>query len=187
MSAIDDVYSDLKDRMEKAVQALVRGFTKIRTGRATPALLDGLAADYYGTPTPLSQMASITAPEPRLLLIQPWDAQAMGEIEKAILKSELGLTPQNDGKVIRITIPPLTQERRKDLSKLVRKNAEEAKVALRNLRREANETLKTLKKDKAISEDDLSRAEAQVQKITDDFIKQAEVAAGAKEKEIMDF
>ncbi|MDR2934413.1 MAG: ribosome recycling factor [Candidatus Adiutrix sp.] len=187
MSKTDAVYSELKERMEKAVQALGRSFTKIRTGRATPALLDGLTADYYGVATPLPQMASVTAPEPRLLLIQPWDAQAMGEIEKAILKSELGLTPQNDGKVIRITIPPLTQERRKDLSKLVRKNAEETKVALRNIRRDANELLKTLKKDKEISEDELSRAEAQVQKITDDFIKQADAAAGVKEKEIMDF
>ena len=187
MSKTDDVYNDLKERMEKAVQALGRGFTKIRTGRATPALLDGLTADYYGVATPLPQMASITAPEPRLLLIQPWDAQAMGEIEKAVLKSELGLTPQNDGKVIRIAIPPLTQERRKDLSKLVRKNAEETKVALRNIRREANELLKTMKKDKEISEDELSRAEAQVQKITDDFIKQTDAAAATKEKEIMDF
>ena len=187
MSKTDDVYNDLKERMEKAVQALGRSFTKIRTGRATPALLDGLAADYYGVATPLSQMASVTAPEPRLLLIQPWDAQAMGEIEKAVLKSELGLTPQNDGKVIRIAIPPLTQERRKELSKLVRKNAEEAKVALRNIRREANELLKTMKKDKEISEDELSRAEAQVQKITDDFIKQVDASAATKEKEIMDF
>jgi ribosome recycling factor len=187
MGKVNEVYDDLKERMEKAVQALGRGFTKIRTGRATPALLEGLTAEYYGTATPLSQMASITAPEPRLLLVQPWDAQAMSEIEKAILKSELGLTPQNDGKLIRISIPPLTQERRKELSKLVRKNAEEAKVALRNIRRDANEVLKTLKKDKEISEDELSRAEAQVQKITDDFIKQAEAAGGTKEKEIMDF
>jgi ribosome recycling factor len=187
MSKTDDVYNDLKERMEKAVQALVRSFTKIRTGRATPALLDGLSADYYGVATPLPQMASITAPEPRLLLVQPWDIQAMGEIEKAILKSELGLTPQNDGKVIRINIPPLTQERRKDLSKLVRKNAEETKVALRNIRRDANEALKALKKDKDISEDDLGRAETQVQKITDEFIKQADAAAGTKEKELMDF
>ncbi len=187
MSMVDDIYSDLKDRMEKTVQALEKSFTKIRTGRATPALLDGLNADYYGTPTPLTQMASITAPEPRLLMIQPWDAQAMGEIEKAILKSELGLTPQNDGKVIRITIPTLTQERRKELSKLVKKNAEEAKVALRNIRRDANEMLKDLKKDKEISEDDQSKAEAQVQKFTDDFVKQADVAAAAKEKEIMEF
>lgn len=187
MSMVDDIYNDLKDRMDKTVQALVKSFTKIRTGRATPALLDGLSADYYGTPTPLSQMASVTAPEPRLLLIQPWDAQAIGEIEKAILKSELGLTPQNDGKVIRITIPTLTQERRKDLSKLVKKNAEEAKVALRNIRRDANEMLKDLKKEKEISEDDQKKAEEQVQKITDDFVKQADAAAAVKDKEILEF
>ncbi|MDR1045886.1 MAG: ribosome recycling factor [Candidatus Adiutrix sp.] len=187
MSLVDDIYGDLRDRMDKTVQALVRSFTKIRTGRATPALLDGLSADYYGTATALTQMASITAPEPRLLMIQPWDAQAMGEIEKAILKSELGLTPQNDGKVIRISIPTLTRERRKELSRLVRKNAEEAKVALRNIRREANEMLKDLKKEKEISEDGQKKAEEQVQKITDDFVKQAEAAAAAKEKEIMEF
>ncbi|MDL2226190.1 ribosome recycling factor [Deltaproteobacteria bacterium OttesenSCG-928-M10] len=183
---VDDIYGDLKDRMDKTVQALVKSFTKIRTGRATPALLDGLNADYYGTPTALTQMASITAPEARLLMIQPWDVQAMGEIEKAILKSELGLTPQNDGKVIRITIPTLTQERRKELSKLVKKNAEEAKVAVRNIRRDANEMLKDLKKDKEISEDDQKKAEEQVQKITDDFIKQVDAAAAVKEKEIME-
>ncbi len=187
MSMIDDIHADVKDRMEKTVQALVKGFTKIRTGRATPALLDGLMADYYGTATPLTQMASITAPEPRLLLIQPWDAQAIGEIEKAVLKSELGLTPQNDGKIIRIGIPTLTQERRKDLSKIVKKNAEEAKVAVRNIRRDANEMLKDLKKDKEIGEDEQKKAEEQVQKITDDFIKQVDAAAAAKEKEIMDF
>jgi ribosome recycling factor len=187
MSMVDDIYADLTDRMEKAVLALGKSFTKIRTGRATPALLDGLAADYYGVPTPLTQMASVTAPEPRLLMIQPWDAQAMGEIEKAILKSELGLTPQNDGKVIRITIPTLTQERRKDLLKLIKKNAEEGRVAIRNIRRDANEMLKDLKKDKEISEDDLSKAETRVQKMTDDFIRQAEATAAAKEKEIMEF
>lgn len=187
MSMVDDIYNDLKDRMDKTVQALVKSFTKIRTGRATPALLDGLSADYYGTPTPLSQMASVTAPEPRLLMIQPWDTQAIGEIEKAILKSELGLTPQNDGKVIRITIPTLTQERRKELSKLVKKNAEEAKVALRNIRRDANEMLKDLKKEKEISEDDQKKAEEQVQKITDDFVKQADAATVVKDKEIMEF
>lgn len=187
MSMVDDIYNDLRDRMDKTVQALVKSFTKIRTGRATPALLDGLSADYYGTPTPLSQMAAITAPEPRLLMIQPWDTQAIGEIEKAVLKSELGLTPQNDGKVIRISIPTLTQERRKDLSKLVKKNAEEAKVALRNIRRDANELLKDLKKEKEISEDDQKKAEGEVQKITDDFVKQADAAAMTKDKEIMEF
>lgn len=187
MSMVDDIYNDLRDRMDKTVQALIKSFTKIRTGRATPALLDGLSADYYGTPTPLSQMAAITAPEPRLLMIQPWDTQAIGEIEKAVLKSELGLTPQNDGKVIRISIPTLTQERRKDLSKLVKKNAEEAKVALRNIRRDANELLKELKKEKEISEDDQKKAEGEVQKITDDFVKQADAAAMTKDKEIMEF
>lgn len=187
MTMVDDIYSDIKDRMDKAVQALVKSFTKIRTGRATPALLDGLSADYYGAPTPLTQMASITAPEPRLLMIQPWDAQATGEIEKAILKSELGLTPQNDGKVIRISIPSLTQERRKELSKLVKKNAEDAKVALRNIRRDANEMLKDLKKEKEISEDDQKKAEEQVQKITDDFVKQVDSEAQVKEKEILEF
>ncbi|MDL2260059.1 ribosome recycling factor [Deltaproteobacteria bacterium OttesenSCG-928-K17] len=184
---LDDIYGDLKDRMEKALAALDKNFSKIRTGRATPALLDGLNADYYGAATPLTQMASITAPEPRLLMIQPWDVQAMGEIEKAILKSELGLTPQNDGKVIRISIPTLTQERRKELSKLVKKNAEDAKVAVRNIRRDANEMLKDLKKDKEISEDDQKKAEEQVQKITDDFIKKVDAAASVKEKEIMEF
>ncbi len=187
MSMVDDIYGDIKERMDKAIQALVKSFGKIRTGRATPALLDGLSAEYYGAATPLTQMASITAPEPRLLMIQPWDAQAIGEIEKAILKSELGLTPQSDGKVIRISIPSLTQERRKELSKLVKKNAEEAKVALRNIRRDANEMLKDLKKEKEISEDEESKAAAQVQKITDDFVKQVDAEAQVKEKEILEF
>ena len=185
MSMVDDIYNDLKDRMDKSVQALVKSFTKIRTGRATPALLDGLSADYYGTATALTQMASITAPEPRLLLIQPWDAQAMGEIEKAILKSELGLTPQNDGKVIRITIPTLTQERRKELSKLVKKNAEEAKVALRNIRRDANEQLKKLLKDHDIAEDEERRTEEEVQKLTDRFIAEIDKIVATKETEVM--
>ncbi|KXS56288.1 MAG: ribosome recycling factor [Candidatus Adiutrix intracellularis] len=187
MSRVDDIYGDLMDRMGKAVLALGKSFIKIRTGRATPALLDGLVADYYGVPTPLTQMASVITPDPHLLMIQPWDAQAMGEIEKAILKSELGLTPQNDGKVIRIIIPILTQERRKDLLKLIKKNAEEGRVAIRNIRRDANEMLKDLKKNKEISEDDLSKAETKVQKMTDDFIRQAEVIVVTKEKEIMEF
>ena len=184
---LNEIYAELKDRMEKTVAALEKDLKKIRTGRATPALLDGLKADYYGTPTVLTQMASITAPEPRLLMLQPWDAQAISEIEKAILKSELGLTPQNDGKVIRINIPALSQERRKELSKLVKKNGEEGKVALRNIRREANEMLKDLKKDKEISEDDQAKAEAQVQKITDEFVKKIDEITAGKEKEILEF
>jgi ribosome recycling factor len=184
---VDEILADLKSRMEKTITALTKDFQKIRTGRATPAILDGLAANYYGTPTPLTQMASITAPEARLLLLQPWDTTAIGEIEKVILKSELGLTPQNDGKVIRINIPALSQERRKELSKIVKKNAEEAKVAVRSLRREANDMLKDLKKSKEISEDDQAKAETQVQKVTDDFVSKVEALAATKDKEILEF
>ncbi|MDR1577873.1 MAG: ribosome recycling factor [Deltaproteobacteria bacterium] len=184
---LEDIYADSKARMEKTLTSLARDYQKIRTGRATPTLLDGLAANYYGAPTPLSQMASITAPEARLLLIQPWDPTSIGEIEKVILKSELGLTPQNDGKVIRVNIPPLTKERRKELSKLVKKTAEEAKVALRAIRREANELTKELKKSKDISEDEQAKAETQIQKITDDYVAKTDQAAAAKEKEILEF
>jgi ribosome recycling factor len=184
---IEDIYADLKNRMEKTVASLSKDYLKIRTGRATPTLLDGLVASYYGAPTPLNQMASITAPEARLLLLQPWDQTAISEIEKVILKSELGLVPQNDGKVIRINIPPLSQERRKELSKLVKKNAEEANVALRGIRREANELLKDLKKSKDISEDDQAKAETQVQKITDDFVGKIDQVAATKDKEILEF
>ncbi|MDR2422367.1 MAG: ribosome recycling factor [Deltaproteobacteria bacterium] len=184
---LQEIYADLKGRMEKTLTALARDYQKIRTGRATPALLDGLAANYYGTATPLNQMASITVPEARLLLIQPWDPTAIGEIEKVILKSELGLTPQNDGKVIRVNVPPLSQERRKELTKLVKKTAEEAKVALRAIRREANDLTKDLKKSKDISEDEQAKAETQIQKITDEYVAKADQAAAAKEKEILEF
>ncbi|MDR2442019.1 MAG: ribosome recycling factor [Deltaproteobacteria bacterium] len=184
---IEEIYENIKTRMEKSLTSLTRDFQKIRTGRATPAILDGLTANYYGAPTPLSQMASITAPEARLLILQPWDTTAIGEIEKVILKSELGLTPQNDGKVIRINIPALSQERRKELTKLVRKNAEEAKVAVRGIRREANDMLKDLKKSNEISEDEQAKAEAQVQKITQDFVGRVESLAATKEKEILEF
>jgi ribosome recycling factor len=184
---IEEIYEDIKSRMDKTLASLTRDFQKIRTGRATPALLDGLVANYYGAKTPLTQMASITAPEARLLLLQPWDPTAIAEIEKVILKSELGLTPQNDGKVIRINIPQLTQERRKELGKLVRKSAEDAKVSIRGIRREANEMIKELKKSKEISEDDQAKAEAQVQKITQEFVARADTLAATKEKEILEF
>jgi ribosome recycling factor len=184
---IEEIYEDIKARMDKTLASLTRDFQKIRTGRATPAILDGLSANYYGAQTPLTQMASITAPEARLLLLQPWDATAIAEIEKVILKSELGLTPQNDGKVIRINIPPLSQERRKELGKLVRRAAEESKVAIRGIRREANDMLKELKKSKEIGEDDQAKAEAQVQKITQDFVAKVDTLAAAKEKEILEF
>jgi ribosome recycling factor len=184
---LEDIYADLKTRMEKAIATLEKEFQKIRTGRATPAILDGLSASYYGAKTPITQMASVTVPEPRLLILAPWDLSAIGEIEKVILKSELGLTPQNDGKVIRIAIPALSQERRKELSKQVRKLSEETKVTLRGIRRDANELLKELKKSKEISEDQQSRAETQVQKLTDEFVAKADQAAGAKEKDILEF
>ncbi|MDR2386961.1 MAG: ribosome recycling factor [Deltaproteobacteria bacterium] len=183
----EEIFEDLKARMEKTLESLGRDFKKIRTGRATPALLDNLTANYYGTQTPLTQMASITAPEARLLVIQPWDASAISEIEKVILKSELGLTPQSDGKVIRINIPPLSQERRKELAKMVKKNAEEAKVAIRAIRREANDTLKEQKKAKEITEDACAKAEVQVQKITDGYVEKVDKAAAAKDKEILAF
>ncbi|MDR0550187.1 MAG: ribosome recycling factor [Deltaproteobacteria bacterium] len=182
-----DVYADLKSRMEKTLAALAKDYQKIRTGRATPTLLDGLVANYYGSPTPLNQMASVTAPEARLLLIQPWDPTAISEIEKVILKSELGLTPQSDGKVIRVNIPALSQERRKELTKLVKKTAEEAKVALRAIRREANDLTKELRKAKSVSEDEQQKAETQIQKITDEFVGKVDQAAVVKEKEIMEF
>ena len=183
---LNDVYADSRDRMKKVIENLEREFKRVRTGRASVALLDGIRVDYYGTPTPLNQIATLTVPEPRSITIQPWDATVIGDVEKSILKSELGLTPMNDGKMVRINIPPLTEERRRDLVKVVRKMAEESKVALRNIRRDSNEMLKDLKKDKAISEDEQFRGQDEVQKITDEFIKQAEAVYAGKEKEILE-
>ena len=183
---LNDVYADSRDRMKKVIENLEREFKRVRTGRASVALLDGIRVDYYGTPTPLNQIATLTVPEPRSITIQPWDATVIGDVEKAILKSELGLTPMNDGKMVRINIPPLTEERRRDLVKVIRKMAEESKVALRNIRRDSNEMLKDLKKDKAISEDEQFRGQEEVQKITDEFIKQAEAVYAGKEKEILE-
>jgi ribosome recycling factor len=183
---LNDVYADSRDRMKKVIENLEREFKRVRTGRASVAVLDGIRLDYYGTPTPLNQIATLTVPEPRSITIQPWDATVIGDVEKAILKSELGLTPMNDGKMVRINIPPLTEERRRDLVKVIRKMAEESKVALRNIRRDSNEMLKDLKKDKAISEDEQFRGQDEVQKITDEFIKQAEAVYAGKEKEILE-
>jgi ribosome recycling factor len=183
---LNDVYADTRDRMKKVIDNLERDFKRVRTGRASVSLLDGIRVDYYGTSTPLNQIATLTVPEPRSITIQPWDTAAIGEVEKAIQKSELGLTPMNDGKIIRIGIPPLTEERRRDLVKVVRKMAEESKVALRNIRRDSNEMLKDLKKDKAISEDEQFRGQDEIQKITDDFIKQADAVYAGKEKEILE-
>lgn len=183
---IDEIFEDLKDRMGKSIESLKREYSRLRTGRASISLLDGIRVSYYDTPTPLNQMASLAVPEPRLLVIQPWDKTAIEDIEKAILKSELGLTPINDGKVIRISIPPLTEERRKELVKVARKMSEENKVAIRNIRRDANEMLKDLKKEKEITEDDLYRSQEEVQKTTDQFISQVDELCAAKEKEILE-
>jgi len=183
---IDEIFEDLKDRMGKSIESLKREYSRLRTGRASISLLDGIKVSYYDTPTPLNQMASLAVPEPRLIVIQPWDKTAIENIEKAILKSELGLTPINDGKVIRISIPPLTEERRKELVKVARKMSEENKVAIRNIRRDANEMLKDLKKEKEITEDDLYRSQEEVQKITDQFISQVDELCAAKEKEILE-
>ncbi len=183
---IDSILLDAEDRMEKALAALDRDFAKLRTGRATTALVDGIKADYYGTPTPISQMASIAVPDSRTLTIQPWDKGGIALIEKAILKSDLGLTPVNDGKLIRIVMPPLTEERRKELSKVARKYSEEGKVAVRNVRRDANDSLKKLEKEKAITEDEQKRATDDVQKLTDKYVAEVDKRCAAKEKEIME-
>jgi len=184
---IDSVYDDSRDRMTKAIDALKYDLKKIRTGRASRALFEDIKVDYYGTRTPLSQMASLSIPESRLVVIQPWDQTAIGSIEKEIRKSELGLTPMNDGKVIRISIPPLTEERRKELVKMVRKIGEEHKIVIRNIRRDANELLKTMKKDGEVSEDDAFKAQDRIQKITDEFIQLADRTSEGKEKEILEF
>lgn len=183
---LNEVFEDAKDRMQKAVSTLEKEFKRLRTGRASVSLVDGIRVEYYGTPTPLNQLATLTVPEPRTIMIQPWDQSCIGEVEKAIMKSELGLTPMNDGKVIRIPVPPLTEERRRELVKLVKKMAEEAKVAVRNIRRDANEMIKDLKKEKEISEDEQFKGQEEVQKITDDFIKKIDELSAAKEKEILE-
>ena len=183
---VDEIFEDLQERMGKSIDSLKREYSRLRTGRASVSLLDGIRVTYYDTPTPLNQMASLAVPEPRLIVIQPWDKTAIGDIEKAILKSELGLTPMNDGKVIRIAIPPLTEERRKELVKVARKMSEDNKVAIRNIRRDANDMLKDLKMEKEITEDDLYRSQDEVQKITDDFIAQVDELCTAKEKEILE-
>ncbi len=184
---MSEVLETASKKMDKAIEAFKKELDRVRTGRATPALLDGITVDYYGTLMPLNQVASISVPESRLLTIQPWDANILPDIEKAILKSELGLTPTNDGKIVRIAVPPLTEERRKDLVKLVKKMAEEARVAIRNIRRDAIEKLKAQKKNKEISEDDMYKLQDKVQEITDEHIKEVDKILSEKEKEILEF
>jgi ribosome recycling factor len=181
------VLKDVDARMNAALEALGREFASVRTGRASAGLLDPIRVDYYGTPTPINQMASTSTPDARTLVIQPWEAGQIGAIEKAIQKSDLGLTPVNDGKLIRLSIPTPTEERRKQLVKTIAKMAEDARVAVRNVRREANDKLKAVARDKKISEDEERRAHDQVQKTTDRFIAKVDELLKKKEQEILTF
>ncbi len=181
------VVTEAGKKMDKAIAAFERDLKHVRTGRASAALLDGITVDYYGTQMPLNQVASISVPESSTITVQPWDNNILGDIEKAILASDLGLTPSNDGKLIRVSVPPLTEERRKELVKLVKKMAEECRVAIRNCRRDAMDKLKKQKKGKEISEDDMHRLQDEVQKITDEHIKKVDEILKSKEKEIMEF
>jgi len=183
---LKDVYNDAEARMEKAIKTFKGDLATLRAGRATPALVEKIKVDYYGVMTPLNQMANISAPEPRLLIIQPWDVNALNEIEKAILKSDLGITPNSDGKVIRLVIPRLTEERRQELVKVVRRKAEECRIAIRNIRRDKNDKIKEMEKKGEISEDDFRRAQNEIQKITDKYIDKVDEIVGKKEKEIME-
>jgi ribosome recycling factor len=184
---IEETLQETEERMGKTITDLKNELKRVRTGRASLSLLDGIRVEYYGTQTQLNQMASLSVPESRLIVIQPWDVSAIKEIEKAILKSDLGLTPSSDGKLIRISIPPLTEERRKELVKVVSKMCEEHKIAARNIRRDSNELLKGFKKDGDISEDDAFKAQDSVQKITDEHINRIDKIYKDKEKEILEF
>ncbi len=183
---VNEVLQDMEDRMQKAIVALEEDFKTIRTGRASPALIERVMVPYYGTLTPLNQMATIAAPEASLLTIRPWDASALSEIERAILKSDLGLTPNNDGKIIRLSIPPLTGERRRELTKLVGKRVEEARVSVRNIRRDGLQDLQDIQKESLISEDEYYRARDKTQDLTDKYVKEANEIGKAKEDEIME-
>jgi ribosome recycling factor len=181
-----ETLQQLEDKMVKTIDLLARDYSTLRAGRATPALLDKLSVDYYGTPTPVNQVATISVPEPRLLMIQPWDRKLVPVVEKAILKSDLGITPNSDGTVIRLAVPTLTQDKRKDLVKVIHKKAEEVRVAIRNLRRDANEMIKAEEKKAKVSEDDAKRTIDEIQKLTDKYTKKIDQAAEAKEKEIIE-
>ncbi len=183
---IDDILSEASTRMGKTIEAMRKELAAIRTGRATPAIVDHIKVDYYGVPTPLNQIATISAPEARLLLIQPWDRHALSSIEKAILKSDLGLNPTSDGNVIRLSIPQLSEERRRELVKVVRKRAEETRVALRNIRRNALEEFRELERGKEISQDEQKRAQERLQELTDSFIEEVDRVGRDKEAELLE-
>jgi len=183
---IKDLIRDVRSKMEKTAEALIEDLRGIRTGRASPALLERISVEYYGTMTPLNQVSTISAPEPRLLTIRPWEASMIAPIEKAILKSDLGLTPTNDGKLIRLAIPRLSEERREDLVKMVKRRVEESKVAIRNIRREANDDLKEYEDEKLISEDDHHRGRDQVQDLTNEYVSKMDEIGERKETEILE-
>ncbi len=183
---MNELLKATEERMNKSISALEREYKSIRAGRANISILDKLSVDYYGVPTPIQQMAAVSVPEARTIIIQPWDASTLKDIERAILTSDIGINPQNDGKVIRLNFPPLTEERRKEIVKDVRKKAEEAKVAVRNQRREALDKLKALKKGGSITEDDEANGEKKIQNLTDKFCKETDTLSEAKEKEIME-
>jgi ribosome recycling factor len=183
---MDAVLKDAESRMKKSLGALTEEFNALRTGRASASLFDKLKVDYFGTPTPLSQTATISVPEARLIVIQPWDKSLLSEIERAIQKSELSVNPNNDGKVIRINIPPLTEDRRKELVKVAKNHAEQCKVAIRNIRRDANDELKKLQKSGEVSEDDEKRGADEIQKLTDKYVEEAGKMLDVKEREIME-
>lgn len=182
---MNELIKTVEAKMDKTIGALERDFASIRAGRANAAVLDRIQVEYYGTPTPIQQMAAISSPDPRTLQIQPWDATSLKDIEKAIQVSDLGINPQNDGRVIRLTFPPLTEDRRKELVKDVRKMAEDSKVALRSIRRDAIEKLKAMKKANEITEDDQANGEKKIQNVTDKFVKEIDTLADAKEKDVM--
>ncbi len=182
---LEDIISDTEERMKKSIANLQREFASIRTGRANAAMFDGIKVEVYGSEMPLNQVSTISIPEPRLVVIQPWDVGNLGEIEKAILKSDLSLNPMNDGNVIRIQIPDLTEERRKEYVKLARQKAEECKVAIRNVRRDGNDMIKDLEKEKSISEDESKKGQADIQKLTDKYVEEVQKYSDNKEKEIL--
>lgn len=183
---IDEILSEARTAMDKAVKALKKEMTRVRTGRASITLLDDVRVDYYGVPTPLNQVATLSVPEPRLITVQPWEKNLVGVIEKALFKADLGLTPSSDGVLIRLPVPALTEERRREMAKSIKRMGEDAKISVRSARRDANDTLKMLEKEKEITEDDLKRTEKDVQQLTDEFVGTIDSVVESKEKEIME-
>lgn len=183
---MEELINELERKMQNAIEVLKKEFQKVRTGRANPAILDNVMVDYYGTPTPLNQVGNVSVPDPQMITISPWEKKMLGDIEKAIHKADLGLTPQNDGNIVRLPIPPLTEERRKELVKQIKKIGENAKIPIRNVRREGNDRLKKMEKDKEISQDEQKQYQDSVQKVTDKYVAEVDVLMADKEKELME-